>query len=77
MIKKTRKVRRTSKSGITGVYYDPRRNKWRAWICFQGQKHELGSYRTKEEAIAARVAGEEKYFEPYLKELEEKRRKKQ
>ena len=76
MLKKTRKVYSYSKSGVSGVRWDKKRKKWEAYITFKGTGHFLGYYDKKEDAIKARVEGERKYYEPYLKELEEKRKKK-
>jgi len=42
-------------SGITGVAYRSDRQKWIAHICVRGQRTNLGQYRRKEDAIAARL----------------------
>ena len=39
---------------------------WIAQIEFQGKRHFLGSYYSKQDAIAARKAAEEKFFKPVL-----------
>lgn len=41
-------------------------NKWVARISVSGVEHHLGSFVTKEEAIAARIDGEKQYFKPIL-----------
>jgi|LAHS01.1.fsa_nt_gb hypothetical protein len=66
MISPKRAVYSTSATGVSGVFYDAQRKKWRARIYFQGHGHHLGYWNTKEEAIAARVAGEKKFFDPYI-----------
>lgn len=59
----------TNTSGVTGVYWSNQRNKWIAQISWginekTGKKkcYYLGCFDNKEDAIAARKAGEEKYF---------------
>ena len=49
-------------SGHPGVHWRSDRAKWWALIESDGQKHYLGCYNTIEEAIAARKAGELKYW---------------
>lgn len=66
-IKPGRKVRDLCSSGVTGVSYLKRRKKWGATLTLCGKRHCLGEYKTKEEAIKARVEGEKKYFGAYLK----------
>ena len=53
-------------TGYKGVYFDKRRRVWKAWVKVSGKLITLGSYPKKEEAIAARQAGEEKYYLPQL-----------
>lgn len=36
------------------------------WLCYYKREHHLGSFVTKEEAIAARIDGEEQYFKPLI-----------
>lgn len=59
-----KKLRSDNKSGHTGVTFKD--NKWVARISVSGVEHHLGSFVTKEEAIAARKDGEEIYFKPLL-----------
>ena len=47
----------TNTSGITGVY-NPRPGKWLARICVDRQQHNLGTFGSKAEAVAARKAAE-------------------
>lgn len=53
---------RNSKSGILGVSWQSRRQRWRAQIRADGRKIDLGSFATIEEANAARLAAEAKYW---------------
>lgn len=59
-----KKLRSDNKSGHAGVTFKD--NKWVARISVSGVEHHLGSFVTKEEAIAARKDGEEIYFKPLL-----------
>lgn len=56
-------------SGVRGVYYDERNGTFRARIKFRGEMHDLGTYRTLEDAVKARKRGEEAYYETYLAEI--------
>lgn len=58
------KLRTDNKSGYTGVTFKD--NKWVARITVSKVEHYLGSFDTKEEAIAAREKGEELYFKPLI-----------
>lgn len=58
---KNRKLNKNNKSGYTGVK-ETRCGTWNAQIFCDGKYIGLGTYKTKEEAVAARKAGEEKYF---------------
>lgn len=69
---KNKKPTSRSHTGIRGVSYDKRREKYRANIGFRGQKFELGYFDTIEEAAAARKAAEERLYKPLIEEWEEK-----
>lgn len=45
-----------------GTSFDKSRNKWQAYININGKTKHLGLFLTQEEAIAARKAAEQKYF---------------
>lgn len=62
------KLHKGNKSGHKGVRWNEQRKKWTAHIGFKGKQISLGYYTTKEEAISARQAGEEKYHKPYLED---------
>lgn len=50
-----------NKSGFAGVFWENDRGKWRASIQVDGKHVRLGSFHSKEEAIMARLKGEEIY----------------
>lgn len=64
----TAKLHKGNKSGHKGVRWNEQRKKWTAHIGFKGKQISLGYFDEKEDAIAARLAGEEKYHKPYLDE---------
>lgn len=49
-------------SGEVGVFFWQERNKWVARIGIMGKTKTIGYFETKEDAIKARKAAEEKYF---------------
>lgn len=63
---------RSNKSGVTGVHWDSKRQKWAAQIWFKNEHYNLGRYDTKEEAIKVRKEAEERLFKPFLENLKEK-----
>lgn len=64
-IQKDRKHNRNNTSGVTDVHFDRERGLWVAQIMFQHKAHLLGRFKYKRDAIKARQAGEDKYFEKY------------
>lgn len=60
------KMRSDNTSGIKGVSWDKKNQKWEANIHFRGKKIRLGRFIEKQDAIGARKEAEEKYFEPIL-----------
>ena len=56
-------------SGVRGVQYDKRTNRYRARLKFKGKLMNFGSYRTLEEAVTARRAAEQEYYGSFLEEL--------
>lgn len=67
------KPRETNTSGRTGVYFDQSKHLWCAEIMFRGEKHFLGRFAFREDAIKAREKAEEKYFEKFLKKQAKKK----
>lgn len=57
-----RKLRKTNKSGITGVFWSKDCNKWEAYICHNYNRIRLGFFVDKEDAIIARLRAEKEYF---------------
>ena len=55
---RNRGLRSTNQSGITGVSFDKRRNKWTASITFNNKKLFIGRFESKEAAISARLKKE-------------------
>lgn len=55
-------VRKSNKSGVTGVYFRKDTNRWQAEIKKDGKHISLGCYVDKETAIKAREKGETKYY---------------
>lgn len=60
----------TNTSGVRGVSWSKRDQTWEAYIKFKGTFHHLGHYKNIEDAVKARKRAEEKYFQPFLEELE-------
>lgn len=56
-----------NKSGKTGVCYSKTRDTWMAYIGVKGVRINLGTFKTKEEAITSRKEAEIKYY-GYVKE---------
>lgn len=63
-INRRKKLENTS--GITGVMWHKRVNKWQATITISGRRIALGSYKDKGDAIRARRRAEDRYFKPLL-----------
>lgn len=55
-------------SGVRGVCYEKRSNKWRARLRFKGKIMSFGSYDRFEDAVSARKAAEKLYFGEFLEE---------
>ena len=62
-----RGTNKRTKSGVTGVYYLPKYNRWSAGITVNKITHYLGTFKTKEDAIKARKAAEKEYFGEYAR----------
>ena len=60
-------IYKTNTSGVRGVYYSNKRNKWIAQIMFKQKCYYLGGYDCIEEAAEARHIAEEKLFGDFLK----------
>ena len=64
-----------NRTGIRGVYYYPEKDKYRASITFKGKWMHLGWFRTLEDAARERRNAEQEYFENFLENIEEKKKK--
>ena len=62
----TEKISKANKSGVKGVSWSRRDQKWTAYITFKGQGIFLGLHDRLEDAAKARAIAEEKYFAPIL-----------
>lgn len=60
------KIPSNNTTGVKGVYYVKRLNKWNARIMFKGKSYNLGYYAKKEDAIRARKEGELEIHGPFL-----------
>lgn len=58
-------------SGCKGVYYSNRERKWKAAIRVNKKQKHLGTFETKEEAIAIRQKAEEQYYGEYKRKNED------
>lgn len=70
-IKPERKPNANNTSGVKGVYWSNREQRWIAKIGIQGKSIIIGRFSSLESAAEARRAAEEKYFTPIIKEYEE------
>jgi hypothetical protein len=57
---------KNNKTGVKGVCWVEKKQRYVASLKFQGHNYHLGSYKTLEEAVQARLEGEEKYYKPFL-----------
>ena len=57
-----KEIIKTNKSSKTGVFWNKTTNKWKSFIGYSGERINLGSFDTFEDAVKARVEAEIKYF---------------
>ena len=62
-------VRSNNTSGVPGVDWQKKRGRWRASICFKGQRYFLGSYELFDEAVQARRLAEAKLHDEFLQNV--------
>lgn len=55
-------------SGVSGIWFNKRNNKWVAEIFANGIKYHLGEFKNKNDAIRIRRKAEEKYFDEFAPE---------
>jgi hypothetical protein len=58
----------SNKSGVKGVFWDARKHAWHAKIKLRGISYDLGTYKSIDEAAAARRDAEKELFDPILEE---------
>ncbi|MCP4059593.1 MAG: HNH endonuclease [Pseudoalteromonas sp.] len=56
-----RRLNKNNTSGVVGVVFDKRRDKWKAQIKVNGKQISIGSFTDKDKAITARKEAEHKY----------------
>ncbi|WP_322175477.1 hypothetical protein [Acutalibacter caecimuris] len=59
-------VRKNNTSGVPGVDWRPTKRRWRASICFQGRRYNLGSFTDFEQAVSARKQAEKALHDDFL-----------
>ncbi len=59
---RNRRMQKSNTTGVNGVHYEVKRNKFRAIIYADNKKIDLGKHDTLEEAAEARKQGEIKYW---------------
>lgn len=63
---RNRAVRSNNTSGVPGVDWMEKKQRWRATICFKGRRRYLGCYERFEDAVEARKRAEEGLFDTFL-----------
>lgn len=58
-------VRKGNTSGVTGIDWSKRRNKWRARITINKKTINLGDFKNFDDAVKARKDAERRFFEEY------------
>ncbi|KSV57724.1 AP2 domain-containing protein [Acetivibrio ethanolgignens] len=58
-------LRNDNQSGVTGVCWNKNNNKWKAYICVNDKRINLGHFDNFEEAVQVRRNAESKYFGEY------------
>lgn len=65
-------IRKNNTSGVPGVEWWTRKQRWRATICFKGKRHYLGSYILFEDAVKARKEAEVRFHDSFVREYEQR-----
>ena len=66
------KLPRNNKSGHKGVWFDPKRQLYEAFIQIHGTRIHLGRFAEYEDAVMARIEAEKKHFAPLIKQKGDK-----
>ncbi len=64
-------IRKNNTSGVPGVEWWVRKERWRATICFKGKRHYLGSYSRFEDAVKARKEAEARFHDSFVREYDQ------
>ena len=64
-------IAKNNKTGRTGVWLDPKRNIYQAYITVNYKKMHLGCFDNYAEAVEARIEAEHKYYDPLIAAIEE------
>lgn len=65
-----KKKQRNNTSGVPGVTFRKKEQKWYARIYLKGKEIRLGYFESKKDAIKARKEAEKKYFDPILEKYD-------
>lgn len=68
-------INKNNKSGVRGVCFKTREQKWQAEITLRGRSVGRKYFNTKEEAIAHRQELEREYFDPIKERYKEQKEK--
>ena len=63
---KSNRIIASNTSGCRGVYLDKKTGLWRARLKFKGKLMSFGTFKSFDDAVKARKAAEQEYFEQYL-----------
>lgn len=63
---RSKTVRSNNSSGVTGVHWVKKEERWAAAICFKGKRYHLGLFERFADAVEARKEAEQQYFGTFL-----------
>ncbi|MCL2855187.1 MAG: AP2 domain-containing protein [Defluviitaleaceae bacterium] len=63
---RSKTINKNNTSGVKGVWYDKRANRWVAGIAFRGRTYILGYFKDLEEATKVPQQAEKMHFEPFI-----------
>lgn len=69
---RSKKIRTNNNSGVTGVHWRKKEQRWAAALCFKGQRYFLGLYDSFADAVEVRKEAEQRYFGTFLADYEAK-----
>lgn len=75
-IRPERCLNSNNSSGVKGVYYSNREQKWIAKIGLRGKTITIGRFASRDAAAAARAEAEQKYFAPVIEEYDAEKHQK-